>query len=340
VQAVLFDRAGGPEVLKVEEVPDPTVGPGDVLIRVEAAGVCHHDIFHRRGDLPCEAKTILGHEVAGTIEAVGDGVAMEPGTRVVAYNRLTCGICRSCLSGRHDLCRSSRLLGNGAAGGYAELMVIPQEAAIRIPSWLTAPQAALATCPIGTSVRALRGVAHVSPGDTVVITGASGGLGIHQIQIAVALGARPIAITGSPEKVDVLAALGAEVILHESAIKLRHAIRSTVGDRGVDIVIENVTSPTLGETIWTVRPGGTIVVLGNIDLTNVSINPGLLIERRLSVIGSGNPTHEDVRHALALIESRLIRPYIHEVVPFPEADRAHRIAESRETLGRVILSGW
>jgi acryloyl-coenzyme A reductase len=340
VRAVIFDKVGGPEVLEVAEVPDPSVGPGDVLIRVEAAGVCHHDIFHRRGDLPSQAKTILGHEVAGTIEAVGAGVAIEVGTRVVAYNRLSCGICRACLSGRHDLCRSSRLLGNGAAGGYAELMVIPQEAAIRIPSWLTAAQAALATCPIGTSVRALRGVAQVAPGDAVVITGASGGLGVHQIQIALAAGARPIAITGSTEKVDALAALGADVILHDDSIKLRHAIRSVAGDRGVDIVIENVTSPTLEETIWTVRPGGKIVVLGNIDLTNVSINPGLLIERRLSVIGSGNPTHEDVLQALALIESSLVRPQIHEVVPFVEADRAHRIAESRETLGRVVLSGW
>jgi len=340
LRAVIFEDFGGPEVLKVGEVPDPVVGPGQVLIRIEAAGVCHHDLFHRRGALSQAEKTILGHEVAGTIEAVGAGVSLAPGTRVVAYNRLACGLCRGCLSGRHDLCRNSRLLGNGAPGGYAEFTVLPEAAAIPIPPWLAATQAALVTCPIGTSVRALRGVAGVAPGDRVVITGASGGLGVHQIQIAAAAAARPIAITRSPEKEEALSGLGADVIVVDPEVKLRHAIRSVARDREIDIVIENVTSSTLTETIWTVRPGGKIVVLGNIDLADVSINPGLIIERRLSLIGSGNPTHEDVHRAIALIETGLIRPQIHEVVPFAEAALAHHLAESRATLGRVVLSGW
>jgi NADPH:quinone reductase-like Zn-dependent oxidoreductase len=209
-----------------------------------------------------------------------------------------------------------------------------------VPPSLPSVEGALAVCPIGTSVRALWGVGGIGPGDVVLITGASGGLGVHQIQIAAAVGARPVAVTSSPERGPALAELGAEVIVANADQKLRHAIRGVVGNRGVDVVIENVTSPTLAETMWTVRPGGTIVVLGNIDLVDVPINPGLLIERRLGLIGSGNPTHADVRRAIALIESGRVRPQVHAVVPFAEAGRAHQLTESRAAIGRVVLSGW
>jgi D-arabinose 1-dehydrogenase-like Zn-dependent alcohol dehydrogenase len=234
----------------------------------------------------------------------------------------------------------SRLLGSTAAGGYAEYVVVPETAAIPLSATIAPPAGALTVCPIGTSVRAMMGIAAIGPGDVVVITGAGGGLGFHQVQVAAAMGARPIAVTGSPDKREALVGRGAEVVIMEPAKRLRHAIRDVIGPDGADAVIENVTSSTLAETIWTVRQGGIVVVLGNVDVVDVPINPGLLIERRLRVVGSGNPTHEDVRRSLSLVASGMVQPEIGAVIPFAHAAEAHRLAESRAVLGRVVLSGW
>ena len=134
---------------------------------------------------------ILGHEIAGEIVAAGANVARERvGERVVIYQRLFCGACRYCLSGRQDLCRNSRVLGEQGGGGYAEFACVPARNAIRIPDGLEMTAAALAVCPIGTSVRAALGVAGLEPGQTVLITGAGGGLGLHQIQVAKSVQAR------------------------------------------------------------------------------------------------------------------------------------------------------
>ena len=198
MKAVQFTEFGGPDMLRVGEAPDPVIGPGDVLIRVDTTGICRHDLLHRAGSLPkSKPGVILGHEVSGVVEQAGERAAIAPGTRIAAYNRLSCRRCRSCLAGRHDLCRSSTLLGSTAPGGYAELMVIPDWAAIPIPDSMSLLEAALAVCPIGTSMKALSHIGEVGPGDVVLITGATGGLGLHQIQIATALGARAIAVTRS-----------------------------------------------------------------------------------------------------------------------------------------------
>lgn len=341
MKAVRFTDFGEPGVLGVSEAPDPVMGPYDVLIRVEATGVCYHDLLHRAGSIPrSNPGTILGHEVSGVVERTGEHTVLAPGSRVVVYNRLSCRRCRDCLAGRHDLCRQSRLLGSTAPGGYAELMAVPEWAAIPIPDAMSHPDAALAVCPIGTSVKALTTVGGVGPGDVVLITGATGGLGLHQIQIAAALGARVIGVTRSDERREALELRGAEVVVIDPDSRLRHEVREVVGDGGVDVVVENVTSHTLTETMWNVRAGGRIVVLGNISMEDVQINPGLVIERRLSIIGSGNPTFEDVRRAIALIESDAVRPEIDRVMPFDSAARAHELVESGTPLGRIVLSGW
>ena len=145
---------------------------------------------------------------------VGPGVAESRlGERVVVYQRLYCGECRYCLAGRHDLCRNSRVLGESGGGGYAEFTCVPVRNLIRVPDAVDLGSAALAVCPIGTSVRAVVGVAQVKPGDVVLVTGAGGGLGLHQIQIAKAFNARVIAVTSSERKAAAVRGVGADEIV-------------------------------------------------------------------------------------------------------------------------------
>lgn len=342
MRAIAVERPGGPEMLRQVEAPDPEPGPEDVVVRVLATGVCYHDLLDRAGKIPGAGPgRILGHEVAGEVVAVGTAVRdLEPGRRVVLYHRLACGSCRWCLAGRHDLCRRSAIVGSEVDGGYAEYVKVPARNAIPLPEGLDPRSGALASCPVGTSVRAVIGVADVRPGDRVLVTGASGGLGLHQIQVAKAVGAWVVGITGSEAKVEAIRAAGADEVVVGDAATFAGDVWALTGRTGVDVVMENVVSGTLQASLRCLAQGGTAVVLGNIEATDVAVDPGLIIGRRLRIVGSGNPTFEDVRRALHLMAIGAVVPRIAEVVPFEAAAQAHAAIEERRTVGRVVMSGW
>ncbi|MEW5420785.1 alcohol dehydrogenase catalytic domain-containing protein [Amorphus sp. 3PC139-8] len=343
MKALTFHEFGGPEVFQVIEIPTPEPGPEDVLLRVHAAGICYHDVLSRAGKLPRDRTgVVLGHEISGEIAACGENVdPSRLGERVVVYHRRFCGECRHCLAGRHDLCRNSVIIGeDGGGGGYAEFCCVPATNALRIPDELDLLPAALAACPVGTSVRATLGVADTRPGDVVLVTGASGGLGLHQIKVAKAVGAHVIAVSTSEAKVDAISAAGADEIVVSPKLDFSREVWSRTAKQGVDVVLENVGTATLPESMRACAQNAAIVVLGNIGAAPVSINPGLVIGRRLRIMGSGNCTFADLRQALRMMASKQIVPVIDTVLPFAEVGRAHAMIEGRGVTGRVVLSGW
>jgi acryloyl-coenzyme A reductase len=342
MKAVTFRDFGGPEVLQVAEVDRPEPGPDDVLVRIQAAGICHHDVLSRSGRIPGDrGGRILGHEIAGEIVGIGANVPPERlGEGVVIYQRLFCGACRYCLSGRQDLCRNGRVLGEQGGGGYAEFACVPARNAIPLPKGLDMTAAALAVCPVGTSVRAALGIARAEPGNTVLITGAGGGLGLHQIQVAKSVHARVIAVTSSPDKAEMVRAAGAdEVIVSPDLAFSREAWRLT-GKQGADVVLENVVTGTFGESLRSTAQNAIVVVLGNIGTRPVEVDPGLIIMRRIRIAGSGNATFKDVHVALHLLATKAVRPFIGRVLPFPRAAEGHALMEQRAVTGRVVLQGW
>jgi acryloyl-coenzyme A reductase len=341
MKAVVIEAFGGPETLKVQERPTPKPEAGDILVKVEVAGVCHHDVLHRAGKLPgAKVGVVPGHETAGQVVAIGAGVMTHViGDRVVVYQRRFCGQCRNCLRGRQDMCRALGAPAVDTEGGYAEFVCVPANMGIKIPDGVDWSAAALACCPIGTSLRALKMVAGINPGDVVLITGASGGLGVHQIQIARALGGHPIAVTTSPSKIEFLKSLGAEDVIVSKELGYSTDVWRLTEKRGVDIAIDNVGA-TLPETLRCMTQGGIVVVLGNVGGAAVPVSPGLLIGRRLRIAGSGMATLEDVQQSLAMIKAGMVKAVVSASVKFSEAPKAHAMLEARAVEGRVLMQGW
>lgn len=262
------------------------------------------------------------------------------GERVVIYQRLSCGTCRYCLGGRHDLCRNSRVLGENGGGGYAEFTCVPARNTIRMPDGLDMTAAALAVCPVGTSVRAALGVAQIGPGDVVLVTGAGGGLGLHQIQIAKSVAAHVIAVTSSGEKADIIKQAGADDVVISPDLKFSREVWRLTGKQGVDAVLENVVSGTFGESLRSTAQRAMVVVLGNIGTRPVEVDPGLVIARRIRIAGSGNATYADVHRALHLLATGAVKPFIGRILPFPDVAKGHALMEQKAVVGRVVLNGW
>jgi len=342
MKAVIVREFGGPEVLELAEVDRPEPGIDDVLVRIHAAGICYHDVLSRGGKIPGgRPGRILGHEIAGEIVAAGADVpAARVGERVVLYQRLFCGACRHCLAGRQDLCRNSRVLGEHAGGGYAEYACVPARNAIAIPDGLDMTAAALAVCPVGTSVRAALEVGGLAPGQVVLVTGAGGGLGLHQIQVAKCVQARVIAVTSSRDKAEIVREAGADEVIVAPDLKFSAEVWRLTAKQGADVVLENVVTGTFGESLRSCAQQATVVMLGNIGAQRVELDPGLVIMRRIRIAGSGNATFKDVQVALHLLATGAVRPFIGRVLPFPQAAEGHALMERRAVTGRVVLAGW
>jgi acryloyl-coenzyme A reductase len=342
MKAVIVRDFGGPEVLELAEVDRPEPDTDDVLVRIHAAGICYHDVLSRGGKIPGgRPGRILGHEIAGEIVAAGADVpAARVGERVVLYQRLFCGACRYCLAGRQDLCRNSRVLGEHGGGGYAEFACVPARNAIPIPGGLDMTAAALAVCPVGTSVRAALDVGGLAPGQVVLITGAGGGLGLHQIQVAKCVQARVIAVTSSQGKAEIVRKAGADEVIIAPDLKFSAEVWRLTAKQGADVVLENVVTGTFGESLRSCAQQATVVVLGNIGAQRVELDPGLVIMRRIRIAGSGNATFKDVQVALHLLATGAVKPFIGRVLPFPQAAEGHALMERRAVTGRVVLAGW
>ncbi len=340
MKAVVLRAFGDPSNLKLETVPDPRPGRGEVLIRVHACGVCYHDVINRRGNLPrTHVPAILGHEAAGEVVEVGpDTPGWSVGDRVATLQRLSCGECSLCRSGRNSLCRKDpRFFGEEIPGGYAQYMVAPVAGLGRVPEGLSWPEAATVCCTTGTAVHTVRTRGKVRKGETVLITGASGGVGLSSVQLARRDGARVIAVTSSEMKVQALREAGADEVIVSRGLDFGSEVRRRTGGDGVDVAIEIVGSATFAQTLKAMAPGGRVVVVGNLETGSVELNPGLVIVKELEVLGAYATTTEELNEALRLTASQEVRPFVSETVPLSEAARAHFRLENREVAGRLVL---
>ncbi|MCY1042372.1 zinc-binding dehydrogenase [Corallococcus sp. bb12-1] len=340
MEAVVLRQFGSAENLRLETVPVPRPGKGEVLLRVHACGVCYHDVINRRGNLPrTHVPAILGHEAAGEVVEVGpDTPEWKVGDRAATLQRMSCGECALCLAGRNSLCKTdNRFFGEELQGGYAQFMVAPVRGLGRVPASLPWAVAATVCCTLGTAVHTLRTRAKVRAGETVLITGASGGVGLAAVQLAKADGARVIAITSGEAKVAALKEAGADEVIVSRGLDFGSEARKRTSGNGVDVAVEIVGSATFDQTLKSMAPGGRVVVVGNLESGVVNLNPGLVIVKELEILGAYATTREELDESLRLTAAGLVRPFVSEEVALADAGRAHFRLENREVAGRLVL---
>lgn len=331
-------------VMQLETVPDPAPGPKDVIIATEACGVCFHDIVTRNGTMKAgiELPVILGHEIAGTVAAVGRDVRhIKTGMRVAALERShVCGHCRYCRTGREPICSEGLFLGDkGLNGGYAEYVAVEEDSVVPVPDNVSIEGAAIAACAIGTVYHAICGVARVQLSESVLVTGSGGGVGSHAVQIARRAGAFVIAQTTSPGKADALKKLGANVVIvTKRGEDFSEAVKAQTGGEGADIVIDNVGTALFQPTRRSLARGGRWVLVGQLTGEFVSFNPAQLFLKSVSMLSAMSTTRLELEQCLALLARNEVTAVIDRIIPLAQASDAHTIVESGQALGRVIIN--
>jgi acryloyl-coenzyme A reductase len=327
----------------VETVPDPAPLPFEAVVEVAACGACFHDVVTRNGMLKAGVVMpfIPGHEVAGTVVAVGDQVrSFRIGDRVASTQRWhICGHCRYCRSAREPLCAEAVFLGDaGLNGGYAEFVRIEADNLALIPDGVAFEQAAIASCAIGTMLHAIREVGRVRLGESVLVTGAGGGLGMNGVQLARAAGAFVIAQTTSEWKVEGLRVAGAhEVVVQKRGADFSEEARQ-ISEGGVDVVIDNVGTPQFQATRRSLARGGRWVMVGQLDGAFTPFNPAQLFLRSVSLLSATSTTRAELEDVLKLIARGSVRPIVSDRLSLEQAGATHRAIEEGGILGRVVLS--
>jgi len=318
--------------LERQEIEQPHPGPGEVLIRVRAAGVCHSDLHILESPAPRATPLTLGHEGAGTIEEIGPGVSgVQPGQMVAVFGPNSCGDCRFCRRNEENLCPHGPSVGLRADGTYAEFVRCRARNAIPVPEGVTPAQAAVATDAVLTPYHALRGVARVQAGETVVVIGL-GGLGMNGVEIARLLGAFVIAVDLQPEKLTYALAHGA----HEVVDGRDPAAVQALAAREPDVVADFVgVEETLRTAQQIVRPGGRVqlVGLGSVSAPLLTYRYGA---QQVSTLGSFWGTSEELRQVLALIAHGAIQPPV-TTEPLDNVNDVLDRLRRGEVQGRIAL---
>ena len=340
MRALYVKQAGDPPVLEIRDVLIPEAGPRQVLVHVTACGFCHHDRsvmagLLRRGVAP---DVILGHEISGVVETAGSDVTgLKTGDRVVSILTEACGRCDRCDNGREHRCREGQGIGHGRDGGFAEYVALSEHSLVKLPEGLDPVGAALLACPMGVALQAVRETAQVAPGETVVVTGAGGGLGVHAVQAAAALGARVLAVSSSPEKENALRELGAAEVLEINGLDFAELVMAMTGDEGADVVIDTVGSALFPSTLRSLAQYGRLVLLGEVLGQHISLNPAEIIFRDARLIGASGLSRATVEQAVLMALEGRLRTVVDLEMPLEQATDAYRLVSERRPTGRIVL---
>jgi NADPH2:quinone reductase len=321
MKAIRVLRPGGPEVLALEELPVPVPGPGQVLVRVEAAGVNFIDTYQRSGLYPIQTPFTIGQEGAGAVEAVGDGVtAFAPGDRAAW---------------------------SGPMGAYAEVAVLPADRVVKVPDGVTIRQAAAAMLQGMTAHYLVTTVFPLQHGHTCLVHAAAGGVGRLLCQLARLRGARVIATVGADAKAAIAREAGAsDVINYRATENVAHEVRQLTLGRGVDVVFDGVGAATFEASLAALAPRGMLVTFGNASGPVPAFEPLRLSQRgslfltrpRLAdYIAARAELEQRAGDVLGWVRSGQLVLRIHREYPLAEAAQAHRDLEGRGTTGKLLL---
>lgn len=340
-EAMVLSRHGGPEVLERQAIELPAPGAREVRVRVHAVAMNHMDLWVRRGGpaFKLAYPHRLGCDIAGVVDELGPGArGASVGERVMVAPGLSCGVCRACLSGRDNLCRSYRILGENAQGGYARHIVVPDQNVVPIGDALRFEDAAaLPLCTV-TAWQMVFRKAAVRPGQTVVVHAAGSGVSTIIIQLCKLIGARVIATTGSPEKVERARALGADHVIDTSGGGYVAEVKRLTGKAGADAIFDHLGGEHIEQAVLAAAWGGRIVTCGATAGFSARLDMRQVFFRQIELLGSTMGSKGDLLEALPMILDGRLRAPIDRVVSLWDAREAHEALEARKVFGKLVLA--
>ena len=330
MKAVVIHEHGGRDKLILEEVADPVPSSGETLIRVKAVGLNYLDIFVRRGmpGLPIDLPRISGGDIAGEVVALGSGVdSVSIGQRLLIDPAIT----------MPD--GTGGALGESATGGLSEYFAISADNAIPLPDDVTYEQAAALPIAYGTAWRMLITRGRLQAGESILILGASGGVGTGAVQIAKMLGCEVFAAASSPGKLAQLKNLGADHLVNYTEHPEFHRyVRGIRGGEGVDVVVNYTGGDSWVRSLKAVRHGGRILTCGATAGFEPPTDIRYIWRREMDILGSDGWRRQDLIDLLDKVQDGSIIPVIGAVLPLEETAEGHRLLEEREIFGKVIIT--
>ena len=335
MKTAYLDELKHPLRIGESEIEDPA---GDeIIVKQEVTGVCFRDILTMDGFFPRVRLPIVpGHEIAGEIVKIGPDVSrFKVGERVASLIYIPCGQCEFCRSGRENLCPNKKTFGELLDGSYRKYVKVSERSVVHVPDGVGNHEAAISACVTGMIYHAIRVEAGIKEGETVLLTGSGGGVGMHAIQIAKALGARVIAETSSKWKTEQILAAGADHVVY-SGEEFSRKVKD-LSDGGVDVVLESVGKPTFDSALRSLKTGGRMAVIGNVIPDPVNLPLGLIILKGNRIFGSISSTREDMKKALELSAAGKVKAVSNMEIPLDKINSAYEEIRNRRNLGRVMI---
>ena len=340
MQAVQFTEHGDRDVIEYGEYEALAPGRDEVRVEIRAGALNHLDVWTRRGlpGLDLSMPHIPGSDGAGIVDAVGDGVTrFEAGDRVAVSAGVSCGECEFCRDGDRTMCVNFHLIGEHVRGVHAEYAVVPAENLVPVPEGVDWETAAAAPLVFQTAWRMLVTRGDLRPGESVLVLGASGGVGHAAVQIADYVGAEVYATASSEAKLDYAAEIGADHLINYEQESFAGAISEHTGKRGVDLVVDHVGADTWDDSLRSLAKGGRLVTCGATTGGTPETNINRIFWNQLQVIGSTMGTPGEIDDVLELVWDGTFEPRIREVLPMSETARGHELLEEREGFGKVVV---
>lgn len=338
MRAAVLHAPGGPDAFVLETVETPSPGPDEVLVRVRACGVSYRDVVERNGTYRRDVTfpLVIGLEISGEVAALGSDVLdLKIGDRVCSKAFSACGRCRFCRTGRETTCRRRQ----PTRGGYADYACLPQDVWVRTPDDMPFETSCALGPGAGVALNAVRDTARVQLGDTVLVTGATGGVGLPSVQIARLAGARVIALTRSAAKRQALLHAGAhDVVVMEEDGGFAPAVKALTDGEGVDVVIDTVGSRVWRDGYDSLAVHGRYAFVGQLFGEEISINPARIFFKRAQLLGVGSVSRAQLADVIAMTARGALKPVVGEIIPLNRIADAHRLVEDAAVTGRVVVT--
>jgi len=340
MKALAFHEHGGLDKLAYQDVPDPTIGPGDVLVRVRACALNHLDLFVREGlpGLKLPLPFWSGCDIAGDVAEVGSAVqGVAVGDRVAVNPNLHCGRCEFCMKGEHSLCVSYGILGEHTYGGLAELVKVDGQKLLKLPEQISYTDAAAFILANMTAWRMLLTQARLRAGEDLLIIGVGGGVSSTAVQIGKLCGARVIVTSSSDQKLARAKELGADEAINYAKEDWARAVAQKTGRRGVDVVLENVGAATWAGSIRSLAKGGRLVTCGGTSGPICETDVRLVFWKQISIIGSTMASNSEFQEVMAQLFRGRLRAIVDSVTPLCDGVAAQQKLADGKQFGKLVL---